>query len=118
MGFGHFLSIPLFQIEMGLRESVTECYHHHTSSIVTRVGEFVLSLEDMVRLTELGVAGHPVTSSVHSDYTFMMAELVGWRIVMYGPRLFLTSSAVHRVDDSRETATEPGVSVVGSTPAW
>ena len=75
---------------------------------MTRFGEFVLSLEDMVRLTGLGVTGRPVTSSVHSDYTSMMAELVGRRIVMYRPRLFLPSSAVHRVEDSRETAMEPG----------
>ena len=26
---------------------------------------------------------------------------------MYGPCLFVTSSAIHRVEDSRETATEP-----------
>ena len=38
----------------------------------------------------------------------MMAELVGRRVVMYGPRLFVTTSAVQRVEDSRETVTEPG----------
>ena len=27
---------------------------------------------------------------------------------MYGPHLFVTSSAVHRVEDSRETVMEPG----------
>ena len=94
MGFGHFLSIPLFQLELGLLESAAECYHPHTSSFVTWVGEFILLLEDMARLTGLRVTGRPVTGLVHSDYTSMMAELVGRQVVMYGPRLFVTTSAV------------------------
>ena len=93
---------------MGLLESVAERYDHRTNSIVTEVDEFILSLEDMVRLTGLRVTGRPVTGLVHSDYTSMMVELVGSMIVMYKPCLFLTSSAVHRVEDSRETAIEPG----------
>ena len=67
MGFGHFLPLPIFQIDMGLLESVAERYHYHTSSFVTRVGELVISLEDMVRLTGLRLTGRPVTDSVHSD---------------------------------------------------
>ena len=67
MGFGHFLSIPLFQLELGLLESAAEHYHPHTSSFVTRVGEFVLSLEDMARLTSLRVMGRLVTGPVHSN---------------------------------------------------
>ena len=74
------------------------------------VGEFVLSLEDMTRLTGLRVMGRPVTGLVHSNYS-MMAELVGRRVVMYGPRLSVTTSAVQRVEDSQETATEPGEDV-------
>ena len=74
---------------------------------MTRVGEFVLSLEDMAQLTGLRVTGRPVTGPVHFDYTSLMAELVGRRVVMYGPRLFVTTSTVQRVEDSRETATEP-----------
>lgn len=76
--------------------------------MVTRVGEFVLQLEDMALLTGLRVTGRPVTGLVRSNYTSMMAELVGTRVVMYQPRLFVTSLAVHWVEDSRETATEPG----------
>ena len=52
-----------------------------------------------------------MTGSVHSDYSSLMAELVGRRVVMYGPCLFVTTLAVQRVEDSWETATEPGEDV-------
>ena len=68
-------------------------------------------ITDMVRLTGLGVTGCPVTGSVLSDYTTLMADLVGRRIVMYGPRLFVTTSAVQHIKDSQETTTEPGEDV-------
>ena len=90
-------------------ESIAERYNYQTSSIVMRVGEFVLSLEDMARLTGLWVTSRPVSGLVRSDYTSMMAELVGSRVVMYQPHLFLTSSAVHWVEDSRYTTMEPGI---------
>ena len=107
MGFGQFLSIPHFQIEMGLLESVVERYHR-TSFVVARVGKLVLSLEDMVHLIGLRVIGRPVTGLVHFDYITMMRELVGSRVVMFGPRLFVTFSVVHRVKDSQDTTIEPG----------
>ena len=92
-------------------EAVAEQYNYRTSSIVTRAGKFVLSLEDMVRLTGLQVTGRPVTGLVHSNYTVMMRELVGSQVVMHGPRLLVTSSAVQRVEDSLETATESAADV-------
>ena len=92
-----------------LLESVAEQYNYRTSSNVMQVDEFVLSLEDMVCQSWLRVTGHPVTGLVRSDYTTTMRELVGSRVVMHEPRLFVTSSAVHQVKDSYETAIEPGV---------
>ena len=77
MGFGHFLSIPYFPLRPMFLEAVAERYNFWTSSIVTRVGEFVLSLEDMARLTGLRVTGRPMTGRVRSDYTAMVRELVG-----------------------------------------
>ena len=53
MGFGHFLSIPDFPSRLMFLEAVAERWNFRTSSIVTRASEFVLSLEDMVRLTGL-----------------------------------------------------------------
>ena len=76
---------------------------------MTWVGEFVLLLEDMVCLTELRVTRRPVMGLVHSDYIAMMRELVGSRVVMHRPHLFVTSSAIHWVEDSYETVTEPGI---------
>ena len=60
MGFGHFLSILDFPLRLMLLEAIAEWWNFRTSSIVTRVGEFILSLEDMVRLTGLRVTGRPV----------------------------------------------------------
>ena len=109
MGFGHFLSIPEFPLQPMFLEAVAERYNYQTSSIVMRAGEFVLSLEDMVRLTGLRVTSRSVTGRIRSDYTIMMRELVGSRVVMQGPRLLVTSSAIHQVEDSRYTTTEPGI---------
>ena len=88
--------------------AVAERYNYLTSSIVTRAGEYVISLEDMVWLTGLRVPGRPVTGRVRSDYAIMMRELVGSRVVLLGPDLLVTFSTVHRVEDSLETMTESG----------
>ena len=77
MGFGHFLSIPDFLLCLMFLEAIVERWNFHTSSIVTRVGEFVLSLEDMVWLTGLRVTGRPVTGRVRSDNPVLARELVG-----------------------------------------
>ena len=77
MGFGHFLSIPDFPLRPMFREAVVEQWNFRTSSIVTRAGEFVLSLEDMVRPTGLWVTGRPVTGRVHSYYPVLLRTLVG-----------------------------------------
>ena len=76
MGFGHFLSIPDFPLHLMFLEAITEQWNFRTSSIVTRAGEFVLSLEDMARLTSLRVTGRPVTGRVRSDYPVLVWELV------------------------------------------
>ena len=57
MGCGHFLSIPDFPLHPMFLEAVADRWNFRTSSIVTRVGEFVLSLEDMEWLTGLWVIG-------------------------------------------------------------
>ena len=77
MGFGPFLSIPDFPLRPMFLEAMAEWYNFRTSSIVTRVGVFVLSLEDMAQLTGLRVTGHPVTGRVRSDYTGMVRDRVG-----------------------------------------
>ena len=76
MGFGHFLSILDFPLRPMFLEAVAElCFR--TSSIVTRAGEFVLSLEDMAQLTGLWVTGRPVTGRVCLSYSVLAQELVG-----------------------------------------
>ena len=77
MGFEHFLSISDFSLRPMFLEAVAERWNFRTSSIVTRAGEFILSLEDMVRLTGLRVTGRPVTGQVCSDYSVLAWELVG-----------------------------------------
>ena len=69
MGFRHFLSISDFPLRPMFLEAIAERWNFRTSSIVMRAGEFILSLEDMVRLTDLRVIGQPVTGQVHSDYS-------------------------------------------------
>ena len=77
MGFGHFLSIPDFPLRLMFLEAIAERWSFRTSSIVTRAGEFVLSLEDMVLLTGLRVTGRPVTGWVRPSYSVLTQELVG-----------------------------------------
>ena len=109
MGFGHFLSIPDFPIRPMFLEAVVERYNFRTSSIVTRVGKFVLSLEDMARLTGLRVMGRSVTERVRSDYTAMVRELVGRQVTMYRHQLLVISSTICRVEELAATVAEPGV---------
>ena len=77
MRFRQFLSIPDFPLRPMFLEAVAERWNFHTSSIVTRAGEFILSLEDMVRLTGLRVKGRSMTGRVRSDYSVLAQELVG-----------------------------------------
>ena len=84
MGFGHFLSIPNFPLHPMFLEAVAERWSFRTSSIVTRAGEFVLSLEDMARLTGLRVTGRPVIGRVHPSYSVFMQELIGRQLAMSG----------------------------------
>ena len=77
MGFGHFLSIPDFPLRLMFLEAVVERWSFRTSSIITRAGEFVLSIEDMARLTGLQVTGRPVIGQVRPGYSVLAQELVG-----------------------------------------
>ena len=108
MGFGHFLSILDFPLRPMFLEAVAERYNFRTSSIVMRVGEFVLSLEDMAQLTGLRVTGRPVTGQVRSDYTTMVRELVGRQVTMYGHQLVVISSVICRVEELAATMARPG----------
>lgn len=109
MGFGHFLSIPDFPLRPMFLEIVAERWNFWTSSIVMRVGELVLSLKDMVRLTGLRVTSHPMTGLVCSNYTTMVREQVGRQLAMSGHQLLVITSTVRRVSDLAATVTEPGV---------
>ena len=108
MGFGHFLSIPDFPLRPMFREAVVEQWNFRTSSIVTRAGEFVLSLEDMVRLTSLWVTGRLVIGRVRSDYPVLAWELVGRQLAMSKHQLVVITSAVRPVSDLAVAVTEPG----------
>ena len=108
MGFGPFLSIPDFPLRPTFLEAVVEWYNFRTSSIDTRVGEFILSLEDMARLTCLRVAGRLVTGQVRSDYTGMVRELVGRQVTMHRHQLVFISSVIRRVEELTATVAGPG----------
>ena len=71
MGFGRFLSIPDFPLRPMFLEAVAERWSFRTSSIVTQASEFVLSLEDMARLTGLRVMSRPVTGRVRPSYSVL-----------------------------------------------
>lgn len=53
--------MPAIQLHHSLLRGVVEGYHSGTRAIVTRVGEFVPSLEDMFWLTSLRMHGEPLT---------------------------------------------------------
>ena len=108
MGFGHFLSILDFPLCPMFLEAVAEWWNFRMSLIVTRTGEFVLSLEDMVRLTSLRVTGRPMTGRVRSGYSALAQELVGHQLAMSGEQLVVITSTVRRVSELVETVAGPG----------
>ena len=60
MGFGHFLEIVPFEIHLGLLVSFAERFHSASSSFILRVGEMMITLEDVVRLVGLRIDGEPM----------------------------------------------------------
>ena len=60
MGFGHFLEIVPFEIHLGLLVSFVERFNSNSGSFILRVGEMMITLEDVVRLVGLRVDGEPV----------------------------------------------------------
>ena len=109
MGFGHFLSILDFPLHPMFLEAVATQWNFRTSSIVTRADEFVLSLEDKVRLTGLRVTGQLVMGRVCSDYPILAQELIGRQLAMSGHQLVVITSAVRQVSDLAEIVVGPGV---------
>ena len=68
MGFSHFLEIMPFEIHLGLLVSFVERYNRSSSSFIFRVGEMMITLEDVVRLVGLRVDGVPVIVPLQSCY--------------------------------------------------
>ena len=62
MGFVHFLEIVPFEIHLGLLVSFAEQFHSASGSFILRVGEMMITLEDVVRLVGLRVDGEPVVA--------------------------------------------------------
>ena len=62
MGFDHFLEIMPFEIHLGLLVSFAERFNSSSGSFILRVGEMMITLEDVVRLVGLRVNGEPVVA--------------------------------------------------------
>ena len=60
MGFEHFLQIQSFEIQLGLLVPFAKRFHGPSRSFVLRVGEMMITLEDVVRLVGLRVDGEPL----------------------------------------------------------
>ena len=60
MGFGHFLVIVPFEIHLGLLVSFAEWFHGPSGDFILRVGEMMITLEDVIRLVGLRIDGKPV----------------------------------------------------------
>ena len=68
MGFGHFLEIVPFEIHLGLLVSFAKRFHGPSGSFILRVGEMMITLEDVVRLVGLRVDGEPVVAEWQPYY--------------------------------------------------
>ena len=68
MGFGHFLKIMPFEIHLGLLVSFAERFHGPSGSFILRVGEMMITLEDVVRLVGLRIDGEPVAAGWQHCY--------------------------------------------------
>ena len=55
MDFGHFLEIVPFEIHLGLLVSFAKRFHSPTGNFILRVGEMMITLEDVVRLVSLRI---------------------------------------------------------------
>ena len=62
MGFSHFFEIVLFEIHVVHLVSFAERFNSSSGSFILRVGEMVITLEDVVRLVGLRVNGEPVVA--------------------------------------------------------
>ena len=79
MGFGHFLEIMPFEIHLGLLVSFAERYNRSSGSFIFRVGEMMITLEDVVRLVGLRVDGEPVIVPLQPDYSAELEACYGVR---------------------------------------
>ena len=62
MDFGHFLEIMPFDIYLRLLVSFVERFNSSSGSFILRVGEMMITLEDVVQLVGLRVDGEPVVA--------------------------------------------------------
>lgn len=60
MSFQHFLEMSSIYLHVGLLQAIVERYKVEIGTIVTRVAEWVLSLEDMICFTGLQAHGEPI----------------------------------------------------------
>ena len=68
MGFGHFLEIMPFEIHLGLLVSFAERFNSSFVSFIFRMGEMMITLEDVVRLVDLRVDEELVVVVLQPDY--------------------------------------------------
>ena len=84
MGFGHFLEIMPFEIHLGLLVSFAERYNRSSGSFIFRVGEMMITLEDVVRLVGLRVDGKPVVAPLQACYGDALEPCYGVRPPLSG----------------------------------
>lgn len=65
LSFHHYLDMPAVCLYPGFLQAVAERYWASTEIVLTRVGDFVFSLEDMVTLIGLRMHEEPITGVLH-----------------------------------------------------
>ena len=77
MGFGHFLQIQPFEIQLGLLVPFAKRFHGPSGSFVLRVGEMLITLEDVVRLVGLRVGRVPLIADWQLCYGDVLEACYG-----------------------------------------
>ena len=84
MGFGHFLEIVPFEIHLRLLVAFAEWFHSPFISFILRVGEMMITLEDVVRLVGLRIDSEPVVAVWQPCYGDELEACYGVRPLHFG----------------------------------
>jgi len=94
MGLEAFLSLVPFWIDLALLMGLQDRWDKGCNAFLSPWGHMTPTLEDVTRLTGLGVHGDPVTGTTQSDYRGLARRALGYEDRGLGPLRTIRGSAI------------------------